>query len=288
VRIADLYARGKPVFSFEFFPPRTAKGARSLFETIRELAAFRPDYVSVTCPLDKERRLLTYQVVARLKREVGIEAMAHLVTQDYSRKEVEEVFDLLRSEGIENVLALRGDLPEGADPDAPRDFPHAADLARFARAFGFSIGGAAHPEKHPDSPDWESEMRHAREKVQAGCEFLITQLFFDNEDYFRYLERAREVGIEVPIVPGIMPVSSVPGIKRMAAQNGNVIPAALLAELEAAEGDAKAVHRVGVRHATTQCEGLLRHGVPGIHFYTLNRSPATREILVSLREKLGV
>jgi methylenetetrahydrofolate reductase (NADPH) len=283
MRIADLYARKRPVFSFEFFPPRTEKGAHNLFETIRELAALEPDFVSVTCPLEKERRPSTWALVARIVRELGLPAMAHVVTVRYTREEMREVLQQLRREGIENVLALRGDLPEDMDPDTPRDFLHASDLAAFMREFGFSIGGAAHPELHPESTDWEGELRYALAKVRAGCEFLITQLFFHNADYFGYVERAREAGIEVPIVAGIMPVTSVPGIRRMAAMNGNRIPEALLAELEAVADDAEAVHRIGVRHATAQCEELLARDVPGIHFYTLNRSPATREILANLR-----
>lgn len=283
MRVAELYDRGRPVFSFEFFPPRTEKGVEALFRTLAELAPLAPDFVSVTCPLDKPRRPLTYDLVARIKRELGIEAMAHLVTVDYTRAEVDAVLRRLQGDGIENVLALRGDLPPGSDPDAPRDFPHASDLAALVRSFGFCVGGAAHPELHPDSRDWEGEIRHAAGKVKAGCQFLVTQLFFDDADYFRYVERARRAGIAVPIVPGIMPVGSVPGIKRMAAQNRNCIPAEFLAELEDVADDEAAVHRLGVRHALAQCEKLLARGAPGIHFYTLNKSPATREILMQLR-----
>ena len=285
MRVAPLYDRGRPVFSFEFFPPKTEKGVEALFRTLAELAPLAPDFVSVTCPLDKPRRPLTFGLVARIKRELGIEAMAHLVTVDYTRAEIEAVLRELRDAGIENVLALRGDLLPGMSPDAPRDFPHAADLARLAERSGFCVGGAAHPELHPESKSWEDELRYAEEKVRAGCRFLVTQLFFDCADYFRYVERARRAGIGVPIVPGIMPVGSVPGIKRMAAQNRNRIPAGFLAELEAVAEDEAAVHRLGVRQATAQCEELLSRGVPGIHFYTLNKSPATREILTALRAR---
>jgi methylenetetrahydrofolate reductase (NADPH) len=285
MRVAQLYGRGHPVFSFEFFPPKTEKGVEALFRTLAELAPLAPDFVSVTCPLDKPRRPLTYGLVARIRRELGIEAMAHLVTVDYSRAEVDAVLAQLRAAGVDNVLALRGDLLPGMAPDAPRDFPHAAELAQRVRALGFCVGGAAHPELHPESKDWEGELRHAVAKVRAGCEFLITQLFFDCADYFRYVERARGVGIEVPIVPGIMPVGSVQGIKRMAAQNRNRIPAGFLAELEAVADDDAAVHRLGVRQAVAQCEELLAGGAPGIHFYTLNKSPATREILLDLRAR---
>jgi len=255
VRVAALYERDRPVFSFEFFPPANLRAARELLETVHELARFLPAFVSVTCPLTVEMR---------------------------------GVLEALHIGGVENIIALRGDLRPEDDPNAERAFPHGSDLATFARTFDFCVGGAAHPEMHPESEDWESELEYARAKVEAGCEFLLTQLFFDNADYFRLVERARAAGIGVPIIPGIMPVTNVKGIKRMAAMNGNRIPEDLLAELNAAEGDATAVHKIGTRHATAQCEELLQREVPGIHFYTLNRSPATRQILGELRVKLGV
>jgi methylenetetrahydrofolate reductase (NADPH) len=285
MRIAELYRRKRRVFSFEFFPPRTEAGVDSLFRALEELALLNPDFVSVTCPLDKPRRPLTFELVARIQRELGLTAMAHLVTVLYAREEVRGVFEQLRRDGIENVLALRGDLPAEGREKALCDFPHAADLAGFAREFGFSIGGAAHPEMHPDSREWGGEMAGARSKVDAGCEFLVTQLFFDNADYFAYVDRARAAGISVPIVPGIMPVTSVSGIKRMCEMNRNRLPDPLLAELDRVDGDPDAVSAVGVRWATQQCEELLAGGAPGIHFFTLNRSPATREILTSLRIK---
>jgi methylenetetrahydrofolate reductase (NADPH) len=285
MRIAELYRRKRPVFSFEFFPPRTDAGVDSLFEALAELARLGPDFVSVTCPLDKPRRPLTFALVARIQRELGLTAMAHLVTVRYARDEVRGVLEQLRREGIENLLALRGDLPPDESQSAARDFSHASDLAGFAREFGFSIGGAAHPEMHPNSSDWTGDLAGTGHKVGAGCEFLITQLFFDNADYFAYVERARDAGIEVPIVAGIMPVTSVAGIRRMAAMNRNRIPDALDKELDRVDGDAEAVTAVGVEWATRQCEELLARGVPGIHFFTLNRSPATRRILTALREK---
>jgi len=234
MRIADLYAGSRPIFSFEFFPPHSEKAAAELLETIRDLSRLGPDFVSVTCPIVKERRPLTFGLIARIKREVDIEAMAHLVTMGYSRREVRGVLEGLRIGGVENVLALRGDPPPDLEFPGPPEFPHASDLASFARELGLCVGGAAHPEKHPDSPDWDSEIRHARIKVEAGCEFLVTQLFFDNTDYFRYVERMRDAGITLAIVPGIMPITSLTGIQRIAEVNGNRIPKDLKMEIDAA------------------------------------------------------
>jgi methylenetetrahydrofolate reductase (NADPH) len=288
MRISDLYAGNRPIFSFEFFPPHSVKAAAELLETVRDLSRLGPDFVSVTCPIVKERRPLTFGLIARIKRDVDIEAMAHIVTMGYSREEVRGVLEGLRIGGVENVLVLRGDPPAGVDDPGPQEFPHASDLASFAREIGLCVGGAAHPEKHPDSPDWDSEIRHVHTKIEAGCEFLITQLFFDNSDYFRYVERMRDAGISTPIIPGIMPITSLKGIQRIADINGNRIPDDLMEELQSVREDSAAVHRIGVRHATSQCVELIQKGAAGIHFYTLNRSAATRQTLITLREELSL
>lgn len=285
MRIADAYAKKSPVFSFEFFPPHGEKGARTLMRTLDELRSLSPDFVSVTYPLQRDRRHLTQEIVASIRRELGIEAMAHLTCVDAARDEIRAVLEHLEASNIENVLALGGDPPPDQEIVVPREewFPHASDLARYIRAgFDFCIGGAAHPEKHPAAPDFASDVANLRHKVDAGCEFLITQLFFANEDYFRLVDAARAIGIGVPIVPGIMPITNVAGIKRMCAQNESRIPAPLLEELEDARADAAAVAGIGIRHAERQCRELLAAGAPGIHFYTLNRSSATRRILERL------
>jgi len=286
MRIAELYRRGPPVFSFEFFPPKTEAGVRSLFRALDDLRRLEPDFVSVTYPLDRSRRHLTIEIVSRIRRDTGLEAMAHLTCVDASRAEIHEVLKRLESEGIENVLALRGDPPNKEQISIPRAewFPYASDLAAYIRShFRFCIGGATHPEVHPEAPDFETDLQNLLGKVRAGCEFLITQLFFNNKDYFKLVERARSMGIEVPIVPGIMPVTSVAGIKRMAKLNGSSLPADFLAELERVQDDEPAVEALGVEYARSQCQELLQKGAPGIHFYTLNRSPATRKVLSSLR-----
>ena len=286
MRIAELYRRGRPVYSFEFFPPKTEAGVRSLFRTLGELRRLDPDFVSVTYPLERSRRHLTVEIVTRIKRELGLESMAHLTCVDASHQELTAALRQLEAAGIENVLALRGDAPRADETVIPPGewFPYASDLAAYVHEkFSFSIGGAAHPEKHPEAADFETDLRNLKKKVEAGCEFLITQLFFTNADYIELVRRARALGIEVPIVPGIMPVTNVAGIKRMAALNGSVIPEAFLARLELVHDDPQAVEDLGVAYAQRQCRELIEQGAPGIHFYTLNRSPATRRILSSLR-----
>ncbi len=286
MRIAELYERGRPVFSFEFFPPKTDGGVSRLFRTLDDLRRLEPDFVSVTYPLDRSRRHITVEIVSRIQREIGIQAMAHLTCVNASRDEIRDVLEWLDAEGIENVLALRGDAPSEQDTAVPRGewFPHASDLAEYIRQrFAFCIGGAAHPEKHPEAPDFDTDLENLHRKVQAGCAFLISQLFFTNSDYFELVERARAIGIEVPIVPGIMPVTSVAGIKRMAKINGSILPTDFLAELERVQDDEPSVAELGVAYARTQCRELLEQGAPGIHFYTLNRSPATRKVLSFLR-----
>ncbi|MEE8556891.1 MAG: methylenetetrahydrofolate reductase [NAD(P)H] [Myxococcota bacterium] len=284
MRIRDLYEQNQPIFSFEFFPPHTPKGARSLMRTVQELRKLDPGFVSVTYPLDAKRRQLTLELVAKIKSETGIEAMAHLTCVSSTEREMRRVLESLESADIHNVLALRGDYPEGEDqPDAEDAFAHGSDLAAFIRDnFSFCVGGAAHTEGHPESPDLEHDLKNTLLKVRAGCEFLITQLFFVNADYFSAVERARELGIDVPIVPGIMPVTSVKGIRRMSQLSGATMPEDLLSDLERVEDDDGAAARIGVAYAREQCRELLEHGIPGIHFYTLNRSAATREIVLSL------
>jgi methylenetetrahydrofolate reductase (NADPH) len=289
VRIADSFtdARG-PVVSFEFFPPRSPEAEARLYETVEQLRPLRPTFVSVTYGAGGATRRLTIDIVRRIKSELGIEAMAHLTCVGHTAAELEEILDGLVSSGIENVLALRGDPPKGSTTfePTPGGFAHGAELAKFIRGrWDVCIVGAAYPEKHIEAPDAESDLAHLREKVQAGAQVLITQLFFDPADYFAFVRRARAVGIGVPIVPGIMPVTNVGQIERFTTMCGATIPQALRARLaEVAEDDA-AVTAVGIEWAAKMCRTLLADGAPGLHFYTLNRSKSTQEIVGLLRSE---
>jgi methylenetetrahydrofolate reductase (NADPH) len=274
-----------PAFSFEFFPPKDQEGVERLFETISQLAPYEPAYVSVTYGAGGSTRRLTVELVRRIKQEVGIEAMAHLTCVGATSHDLASVLDELRESGIDNVIALRGDPPKGATGFVKQEggFGYASELIAFIRSrWDFCLAGACYPQKHPESSDADADLAHLAEKVRAGAEVLISQLFFDNDDYFRFVARARQAGISVPIIPGIWPITNLAQIKRITGMCGATIPADLLAKLEAA-GEPSRVQAVGVEHAYRQCRELVERGAPGIHFYTLNRSPATREILDRLR-----
>ena len=283
--------RGEPVFSFEFFPPKNDTGVAALFDTLRALRPLGPSFVSVTWGAGGSSRGRTLEMVTRIKRETEIEAMAHVTCVGASRKELEEQLAVICDAGISNVLALRGDPPRGqrefiAHPDG---LAHASDLVQLAhevaakRGVKLCVGAACYPEGHPETRDLSQDLRHCKLKVDAGADFLITQLFFENRRYFEFLGRARAAAIDVPILPGIMPVTNVDQIRRFTALCGAHIPAGLSAALRARHDDADAALQLGVAYAALQCADLLRGGAPGIHFYTLNRSTATRAIVAALR-----
>jgi len=287
VRIADLFRRGRPVFSFEFFPPKTAQGVDNLYRTVEQLRELVPHFVSVTYGAGGSTRQLTVDLVSRIKGEIGIEAMAHLTCVGAGRRELRDVLDELRRRGIENVLALRGDPPRDQarfvpDPDG---FTYAGELVSFIRGSGyeFCLGGACYPEGHVECRDRGIDLANLVRKVDAGLEFVITQLFFDNRDYFDFVRRARTAGVRVPIVPGIMPITNLAQIERFTRMCGAAIPAELTGRLEEVREDEDAVRRIGVHHAVLQCRELIAGGAPGIHFYTLNQSSATRAILREIR-----
>ncbi len=282
MRIAERFAGGRPVFSFEFFPPRTDPGYELLYRTIEELKRLNPDFVSVTWGAGGSTRRKTVELVVRIQQQLGVTAMAHLSCIGSSAEQLAVTLDHLQEAGIENVLALGGDRPPDYAPPSG-GFAFANELVGFIRErWDFSLGAACYPETHKEAPSPEVDLQNLVRKVNAGVDFLITQLFFDNRDYFDFVPRARAAGIEVPIVPGIMPIISAANIRRMAALSGAKIPAELARSLADVEHDDSLTMDVGIEWATLQCRELLDRGVPGIHFYTLNKSPASRRIFESL------
>jgi methylenetetrahydrofolate reductase (NADPH) len=287
MRIDEIIAtRAQPVFSFEFFPPKTEDGERNLQTALRELGPLEPSYVSVTYGAGGSTRDRTIEIVKSLKDEHGLEAMAHLSCVGSTQEELREILDEVRDAGIDNVLALRGDPPQGETEWRPHPggLHYSTELATLIREhYDLCIGAACFPEVHPEAVDLAHDLKFLKEKVAAGASFLITQLFFDNRLYFDWVEEARGVGIDVPIIPGIIPVTNVDQIKRFTQMIGASIPGPLLDQLELRRDDPDAVIQFGVAYATLQCADLLARGAPGIHFYTLNKSPATRAILSALR-----
>jgi methylenetetrahydrofolate reductase (NADPH) len=288
MKIRDLLKRGSPSFSFEFFPPKDEAGFQALFETVGALKQLNPTFVSVTYGAGGSTRRKTIDLVTRIKHNLGLESMAHLTCVGASRDEVQTVVEELVANQMENVLALRGDPPKGQTQFVPNPngFQHANELVGFIRAnYDLSIGAAAYPEKHPESPSRESDLTYLKAKVDAGADFLVTQLFFNNRDYFEFVERCHQIGIHLPIIPGIMPILNLPQIKRFTEMCGAHIPPELRKRIEHVQDDYQAVEKCGIEHATTQCQELLDQQAPGIHFYTLNRSKATWEIFQSLKNQ---
>ena len=286
MRIAEILAQRRPVFSFEFFPPRTDEGQATLVGTLEVLKSDQPDYVSMTYGAGGSTRNATVELTKWIKQDLGIEAMAHLSCVGEPTERLVEILAEIQAAGVENVLALRGDPPRGETEwkAHPGGLHYSVELIKLIReGFDFCVGAACFPEIHPDAPDRESDLRYARAKQDAGAAFLITQLFFDNELYFDFVEEARQAGITVPIIPGIMPITNYGQIKRFTEMCGASIPEDLECELNGRADDPEAVAELGVAYATLQCSDLLARGAPGIHFYTLNRSPATRAILAALR-----
>ncbi len=276
----------RPLFSFEFYPPKTDAGERVLGLALESLRQLDPDFVSVTYGAGGSTRARTLDLTKWIKQELGIEAMAHLSCVGVTTDELRTILDDMSAAGIENVLALRGDPPRGETEwrAHPGGLSYSTELAALISAdYDACVGGACFPEVHPEAPDLAHDLRFLREKVDNGVSFLITQLFFDNELYFRFVDEARAAGIEVPILPGIMPITNLSQIKTITGLCKASIPEPLREALEWRSHDPEAVLQLGVSYATLQCAELLARGAPGIHFYTQNRSHATRAILSALK-----
>jgi len=288
MRIEEMFRRGRPVISFEFFPPKSAEAERRLVEAIGKLRPLEPAFVSVTYGAGGSTREKTVELVGRIRRDWSTEAMAHLTCVGATKEELEGVLGRLAAQGVENVLALRGDPPKGETAFVPTagGFQYANELAALvARDGRFCIGGACYPEGHVECRDLDRGVQHLKLKVDAGARFLITQLFFEPRVYFDFVARARKAGITVPIVPGLMPVTNVEQLERFTSMCGASIPAELKGRLERVRDDPQVVMNVGIDHATSQCAELLRGGAPGIHFYTLNQSPSARAVFENLRHR---
>ncbi|CAN5337800.1 methylenetetrahydrofolate reductase [NAD(P)H] [soil metagenome] len=295
MHIADIFAKHRTTFSFEFFPPKSEQAAEALYASIAELEPFKPSFVSVTYGAGGSTRELTHDLVVRLKTTTALDPIPHLTCVCHKEAEITAILERYAEAGVSNVLALGGDPPKDLAKyrKADDEFQRAADLVRFIRRFGegsghpdrrgFGIGVAGFPEGHPATPNRMTEMDFLKAKVDAGADYICTQLFFDNHDFFDFRDRCELAGIRVPIIAGIMPIGSLSGMKRMAElAAGARYPARLQRALARCADDAEAVRRVGIHYATEQCANLLDNGVRGIHFYTLNQSSATREIYANL------
>ena len=285
MKIARLLKNKRQIFSFEFFPPKTDEGEKRLFETIENLKELGPSFVSVTYGAGGSTRDKTAGWAIRIKNELDIEAMAHLTCTGTSCENLKRILDKLQENGIENILALRGDKPQDTNSIAqmPQCYNHTNELIQYIHDnYDFCIGAAAFPEGHTESPSLEKDTYYLNMKSMAGAEFFITQLFFDNRLYFDLLDRASKIGINKPIIPGIMPITSADQVERFTSLCGAAIPSDLRERLHEIRNDRRAVMELGIGYATKQCQDLLSKGAPGIHFYTLNRSSATRTILKNL------
>ena len=287
MRIADLYRTGNdPVLSLEFFTPKNESGRSALFRAIERLKAIDPGFVSITCGAAGTTRERTADLAIEVQERFGLTAMAHLVCTGTTRAELDETLEHMKEAGIENVLALRGDPPKGAADwqPVPGGFRYANELTEFVRErYALSIGGAGYPEKHHEAASLEADISNLRRKVEAGAEFLITQLFFENDKYWEFVGEARAAGIHVPVVPGIMPVLNLTNLRRIASLSpGTTIPPELEEAFVAADDDERASLEAGVSFAAQQCRALIDGGAPGIHFYTLNRSKATLQTVARL------
>jgi methylenetetrahydrofolate reductase (NADPH) len=284
MKIKELMAREGRHISFEFFPPKTSEDEDKLFGVIAELEALKPTFVSVTYGAGGGTMKNTSKVVLRIKRETSLTPMPHLTCVDQSEDELGKILEDYQGQGIENVLALRGDPPKGAEKFiAPENgFCYAIDLVNLAIAVGgYSIGVAVYPEGHKEAPSLERDMFYTKQKIDAGADFAITQMFFDNRFFYDFMERVEKAGISIPVIPGIMPITDIEKIKRFSQMSGATLPASLVEQMEKA-ASADEARRIGIEFAVKQCQDLWQNGVRYFHFYTLNRSQTVTEIVRNL------
>ncbi len=292
MKISDLLKQIKRSVSFEFFPPKTPEGEESLFKTIKELEFIRPTFVSVTYGAGGTTRERTIRIVKRIHTETNLTVMAHQTCIGHTRKDIIDILNQYKNIGVQNVLALRGDIPEGQEesfafpPDGCRYANELVSLIRENFGDWFSIGVAAYPEGHPESPDIDTDIHFFKKKIDAGAEFAITQMFFDNTFFYRFIDKLQKVGVNIPVIPGIMPITNFKQIKKFADMCGATIPSDLIKRLQPVADRPEEVEKIGIEFAVKQCEDLLKNGAKGLHFYTLNKSKATVQIYKAVKDLL--
>ena len=287
MKISEKLRLSAPIFSFEFFPPKDSEGFASLFETIARLKVSDPGFVSVTYGAGGSTRSKTVDLVGNIKNFIGLESMAHLTCVGHDQQEIRSVLESLQSRNIDNILALRGDPPQGEEKFLKTEggFEYGNELVAFIKKnFSFCVGAACYPEGHVECKDLDKDIENLKRKVDSGADFLVTQLFFDNKHYFDFMDRAVKANINIPVIPGIMPVLNLKQIKRFTKMCGATLSPGLVNKFSGIEDDSEKVRQIGIAHAIEQCRELLENKAPGIHFYTLNRSKATLTILEALRE----
>lgn len=283
MKVLDCFGGGRPVFSFEFFLPKTPEGMETFRRTVQDLRKLEPSFVTLTYGAGGSARDRTLETAGMIRNELGLETVAHLTCIAHTRGEIDAILKAIRSLGIENIMALRGDKPKDGAP-LPGEYRFAAELVRHvASAGGFCVGVAGYPEKHPEAPSLEADLARLKEKAESGAHFITTQLFFDNDDYFRFVEKVRALGVGLPILPGLMPVTNFAQLQKFASMCGAKIPRKMSEGLETIQHDAEAVARFGIEWSYAQARDLLQRGAPGVHFYTLNRSRSTQVVLSRLR-----
>ena len=287
MKISEKLNSSSPVFSFEFFPPKDSEGFATLYETIGRLKPSAPGFVSVTYGAGGSTRSKTVELVGKIKEFIGIESMAHLTCVGHNEQEIRSVLESLKEKNIDNVLALRGDPPQGEEKFIKTEggFEYGNELVAFIKKnSSFCIGAACYPEGHIECKDLDKDIENLKKKVDSGVDFLVTQLFFDNRHYFDFLERAQKANINIPVIPGIMPILNLKQIQRFTKMCGASLSSSTLDKFKGIEDDKEKVRQIGIEHAIDQCRELIENSAPGIHFYTLNRSKATLAILGALRE----
>ncbi|MFA6433878.1 MAG: methylenetetrahydrofolate reductase [NAD(P)H] [Elusimicrobiales bacterium] len=284
MKITERLKKPEKIFSFEFYPPKTAEDTEKLFDTIKDLKTLGPDFISITNSSTGAAPYRTVDLSGRIKEELGLEVMAHLTCIGHSKEEIKAIAGRLQAMKIENVLALRGDIHNISGRPPKKEYNYACELAADLKKIGgFALGGAGYPEKHPEASDLDSDIRALKIKTESGADFIITQLFFENRFYFEFVEKVRKAGVCSPVIPGLMPLTSYNQLRNFTSMFSVGLPRVIKESVEKYAGDKDSLLKFSVEYASRQAEELLKNGAPGVHFYTLNRSKATKEILKNIR-----